>query len=67
MTAEPVASTADESRALRDLFADKGLIGGVGHIERYNPALRSARLRIEDGTLAEIWWRCSNRALGRAA
>ena len=52
---KPVASTADESRALRDLFAAKGLVGGVGHIERYNPALQAARQRIEDGMLGEIY------------
>jgi len=52
---KPVASTADDSRTLRDLFAAKGLIGGVGHIERYNPALQVARQRIEDGLLGEIY------------
>ncbi|MBN9606118.1 MAG: Gfo/Idh/MocA family oxidoreductase [Actinomycetales bacterium] len=52
---KPVASTAEESRALRDLFAQKGLVGGVGHIERYNPALQAARQRIEDGLLGEIY------------
>ncbi|MGE3193453.1 MAG: Gfo/Idh/MocA family protein [Microbacteriaceae bacterium] len=52
---KPVASTAEDSRTLRDLFAKKGLIGGVGHVERYNPALQSARQRIEDGMLGEIY------------
>jgi predicted dehydrogenase len=52
---KPVASTAEDSRTLRDLFAAKGLIGGVGHIERYNPALQAARRRIEDGMLGEIY------------
>jgi predicted dehydrogenase len=52
---KPVASTAEDSRTLRDLFAAKGLIGGVGHIERYNPALQAARQRIEDGQLGEIY------------
>jgi len=52
---KPVASTAEESRVLRDLFGSKGLVGGVGHIERYNPALRAARQRIEDGMLGEIY------------
>ena len=52
---KPVASTAEDSRILRDLFAEKGLIGGVGHIERYNPALQAARQRIEDGMLGEIY------------
>jgi predicted dehydrogenase len=52
---KPVASTAADSRTLRDLFAKRGLIGGVGHVERYNPALQSARQRIEDGMLGEIY------------
>lgn len=52
---KPVASTAQEARALRDMFAQKGLVGGVGHIERYNPALQAARQRIEDGLLGEIY------------
>ncbi|WP_168626448.1 MULTISPECIES: Gfo/Idh/MocA family protein [unclassified Cryobacterium] len=52
---KPVASTAQESRELRDLFDAKGLIGGVGHIERYNPALQAARQRIQDGVLGEIY------------
>lgn len=52
---KPVASTAEDSRKLRDLFAEKGLIGGVGHIERYNPALQGARTRIEEGMLGRIY------------
>ncbi|MGV8970512.1 MAG: Gfo/Idh/MocA family protein [Microbacteriaceae bacterium] len=52
---KPVASTAEDAAALRDLFAAKGLIGGVGHIERYNPALQAARQRIQDGLLGEVY------------
>jgi predicted dehydrogenase len=52
---KPVASSAEDSRKLRDLFAAKGLVGGVGHIERYNPALRAARDRIAEGMLGEIY------------
>jgi len=52
---KPVASTTDDAIELRDLFAAAGLIGGVGHIERYNPALQSARQRIQDGLLGEIY------------
>ena len=52
---KPVAPTAEESRTLRDLFGSRGLIGGVGHIERYNPALRAARERIQNGMLGEIY------------
>jgi predicted dehydrogenase len=52
---KPVASTTEAATQLRDLFAEAGLIGGVGHIERYNPALQSARRRIEDGLIGDIY------------
>lgn len=52
---KPVASTSADAAALRDLFAARGLVGGVGHIERYNPALQAARERIEDGLIGEIY------------
>lgn len=52
---KPVASTSEDAAALRDLFESRGLIGGVGHIERYNPALQGARERIADGLLGEIY------------
>jgi predicted dehydrogenase len=52
---KPVASTATDSRTLRDLFIAKNLVGGVGHIERYNPALQAARTRIADGLLGDVY------------
>ena len=52
---KPVASTTAAASELRDLFSSKNLIGGVGHIERYNPAVQSARKRIEEGILGDIY------------
>jgi UDP-N-acetylglucosamine 3-dehydrogenase len=52
---KPVASDAESSRELVALFAAAKLVGGVGHIERYNPALQSMRSRIEEGMLGEIY------------
>jgi UDP-N-acetylglucosamine 3-dehydrogenase len=52
---KPVASTTGAATELRDLFAEAGLVGGVGHIERYNPALQSARQRIEEGLIGDIY------------
>jgi UDP-N-acetylglucosamine 3-dehydrogenase len=52
---KPVASTTEAAAELRDLFTTAGLIGGVGHIERYNPALQSARQRIQDGLIGDIY------------
>jgi predicted dehydrogenase len=31
------------------------LVGGVGHIERFNPALRAMRQKLEEGLLGEIY------------
>jgi UDP-N-acetylglucosamine 3-dehydrogenase len=52
---KPVASDSDSAMTLKRLFAEAGLIGGVGHIERYNPALQSMRRRLEEGMLGEIY------------
>jgi predicted dehydrogenase len=52
---KPVAHTAEASRELVELFRGANLVGGVGHIERFNPALQSMRTRIEDGLLGDIY------------
>lgn len=52
---KPLAESVEKAQQLADAFSSKGLIGGVGHIERYNPALQSARARIEAGDLGEVY------------
>ena len=52
---KPVAADPHQARQLVDTFQSAGLIGGVGHIERYNPALQAMRQKIEDGLLGEIY------------
>lgn len=52
---KPVAPSYLEATKLVDAFTNSGLIGGVGHIERYNPALRLMREKIEAGLLGEIY------------
>jgi len=52
---KPVAHDAESSQELVDLFETAGLVGGVGHIERFNPALQSMRTRLEDGLLGDIY------------
>lgn len=52
---KPVAHSAVASRELVELFRSANLIGGVGHIERFNPALQSMRTRLEDGLLGDIY------------
>jgi predicted dehydrogenase len=52
---KPLTVDVDSARQIAEAFAGAGLIGAVGHIERYNPALQQARTRIENGELGAIY------------
>lgn len=55
MIEKPLAQDTASSQRLAAAFADNGLVGAVGHIERYNPALQSARARLEAGELGRVY------------
>jgi UDP-N-acetylglucosamine 3-dehydrogenase len=52
---KPLAPSVEAADRLVRAFAGRGLIGAVGHIERYNPSLQSLRTRLEAGELGEIY------------
>ncbi|WP_154795235.1 Gfo/Idh/MocA family protein [Occultella kanbiaonis] len=52
---KPLAKDTEGARALADAFEGAGLVGAVGHIERYNPALQSLRARLEAGELGDVY------------
>lgn len=52
---KPVAMNARSGLAMVDAFDKAGLVGAVGHIERYNPALQQLRNRLENGDLGDIY------------
>jgi UDP-N-acetylglucosamine 3-dehydrogenase len=52
---KPLASSAAGAARLADAFAAAGVVGCVGHVERYNPALQHLRARLEQGELGEIY------------
>lgn len=52
---KPIASSVMAGERLVDAFRTRGLIGAVGHIERFNPALQSMRARIEAGELGDVY------------
>ncbi|MFD7941280.1 Gfo/Idh/MocA family oxidoreductase [Streptomyces sp. NBC_00080] len=52
---KPVADTVEGARRLVDAFESRGLVAGVGHIERCNPALMSLRARLEAGELGDVY------------
>ncbi len=52
---KPLAFDIDEAEEIAVAFEDAGLVGAVGYVERYNPALQEMRRRIADGQLGEIY------------
>jgi predicted dehydrogenase len=52
---KPLAPSVGAAHRLVDAFESRGLVGAVGHIERYNPSLQSLRSRLEAGELGDIY------------
>jgi UDP-N-acetylglucosamine 3-dehydrogenase len=52
---KPIASTVHAGERLVEAFEARGLVGAVGHVERFNPALQSLRARIASGELGEVF------------
>jgi len=52
---KPLAATADEARELIALCAAQGVLGAVGHVERFNPALLELRRRVQLGQLGDVF------------
>ncbi len=52
---KPLAATTEQAAKIAQAFESSGLIGAVGHIERYNPALQALRARLEAGELGEVY------------
>ncbi|WP_411730608.1 Gfo/Idh/MocA family oxidoreductase [Paeniglutamicibacter sp.] len=52
---KPIAHSLEAGQRMVDAFRDAGLVGAVGHIERFNPALQELRRRIESGELGALY------------
>lgn len=52
---KPVAADTASAVALVKAFKERSLVGGVGHIERFNPALLELKQRLDAGELGEIY------------
>jgi UDP-N-acetylglucosamine 3-dehydrogenase len=52
---KPIAHTVEAGQRMVDAFTRAGLVGAVGHIERFNPALQELRRRIEAGDAGEVF------------
>ena len=52
---KPLAVDTAAAQKIYEAFRDKGLVGAVGHIERYNPALQQLRQRLDAGELGAVY------------
>ena len=52
---KPLTVDVETAQVIQRTFDEAGLIGAVGHIERYNASLQQARARIANGDLGEIY------------
>jgi UDP-N-acetylglucosamine 3-dehydrogenase len=52
---KPIADSVEAGQRMVDAFKAAGLVGAVGHIERFNPALQELRRRIEAGDIGEVY------------
>ncbi|MGD9527590.1 Gfo/Idh/MocA family protein [Pseudonocardia sp.] len=52
---KPLAHDSKAAQKLVEAFERNGVVGCVGHIERFNPALRELRRRLAEGQLGEVY------------
>jgi len=52
---KPLAVDTPAAERITDAFVAKGLVGAVGHIERYNPALQQLRAKLDAGELGSVY------------
>jgi predicted dehydrogenase len=52
---KPLAEDVTSALAIADAFVHAGVLGAVGHVERYNSAVRSLRARLAHGELGRVY------------
>ncbi|MDR6866307.1 putative dehydrogenase [Microbacterium resistens] len=52
---KPIAHSLDAGARMVEAFESRGLVGAVGHVERFNPAVQELRRRLEAGELGDVY------------
>lgn len=52
---KPIAASMPEGQMILEVFEKNAVLGGVGHIERYNPAVQGLKAQLEKGLLGDIF------------
>lgn len=58
---KPLATDVDEASTLLAAIEKAGVIGAVGHVERFNPAIRALKRRLLDLELGELYQLSTSR------
>ncbi len=58
---KPLALDCRQGRQLVDAFSRAGLVGCVGHVERFNAALRALHVRLQAGELGPVYQVATSR------
>jgi predicted dehydrogenase len=58
---KPLAADVASGRELLAAFASAGVLAAVGHIERFNPAIRSLKARLGAGELGDLYQVATSR------
>jgi UDP-N-acetylglucosamine 3-dehydrogenase len=58
---KPIAFSIEEAEEILKAFSDAKLIGAVGHLERYNPAVIALMAKLKEGILGDIYQICTSR------
>jgi predicted dehydrogenase len=51
---KPLADTVPAAESIRDAFKTQGVLGAVGHVERFNSALQEMKRRLDEGELGRV-------------
>ncbi|HJR93192.1 MAG TPA: Gfo/Idh/MocA family oxidoreductase [Acidimicrobiia bacterium] len=51
---KPLAESVSAAREIEQSFSDSGVLGAVGHVERFNSALQEMKRRLEAGELGRV-------------
>ena len=51
---KPTAAEEEDAQAVLRLAEERGLVAGVGHVERFNPAVIALKERLDAGTIGTI-------------
>jgi predicted dehydrogenase len=52
---KPLATNEEDGQKLVDAFDKAGVIAGVGHVERFNPAIMAMKEKLQDGVLGNVY------------